>query len=259
MPSMMRRFTSGAEALGPGRLVHLDQVAGALRPHPVADAVIAGEVGRRLGGSDHVVGGDAVLGVRQRRLGDLAAKSLDRRQRRLEDRPHAGLDPVAPKLARHREAQPAQVLATGRPHPALDPDRGRVARIAALQHGEQQSRIGHVPSQRPALIQRGGEGDHPVAGDRPVRGLQPDDPAESRGLADRTPGIGADRAGRQPPATAAAEPPEDPPGTRSRSQGLRTGPNAEFSFEDPIANSSMLVLPSTEAPASVSRRTAAAV
>ena len=65
--------------------------------------------------------------------------------------------------------------------------------------------------------------------------------------------------GARPPATTAAEPPEEPPGTRPRSQGLSTGPKAEFSFEDPIANSSMLVLPSTPAPASRSRRTAVAV
>ena len=47
-----------------------------------------------------------------------------------------------------------------------------------------------------------------------------------------------------PAATAAAEPPLEPPGTASRSHGLCTGPNAEFSFEEPIANSSQFVLPS---------------
>ena len=56
-------------------------------------------------------------------------------------------------------------------------------------------------------------------------------------------------------ATAAADPPDDPPGTRSRSQGLRTGWKAEFSFDDPIANSSMLALPRNTAPASRSRST----
>src|SRR5207237_9087961 len=50
-------------------------------------------------------------------------------------------------------------------------------------------------------------------------------------------------------ATPAADPPDDPPGTRSVSQGLRTMPNAEFSFDDPIANSSQLVLPTMTAPA----------
>ena len=44
--------------------------------------------------------------------------------------------------------------------------------------------------------------------------------------------------GASPAATAAALPPEEPPGTRVWSQGFRTGPKAEFSFEEPIANSS---------------------
>ena len=58
---------------------------------------------------------------------------------------------------------------------------------------EQQRRVGDVAGQRPALVERGGEGDHPVARDRPVGRLQPDDPAERGGLADRAAGVGADR------------------------------------------------------------------
>src|SRR5262249_29570213 len=50
-------------------------------------------------------------------------------------------------------------------------------------------------------------------------------------------------------ATAAAEPPDDPPGTLARFHGLRVGPNAEFSVDDPMANSSMLVLPMITIPA----------
>src|SRR2546422_7573036 len=49
-------------------------------------------------------------------------------------------------------------------------------------------------------------------------------------------------------ATAAAEPPLDPPGTRVRSCGLSVGKNAEFSVEEPIANSSQFVFPTTHAP-----------
>src|SRR5947209_1712579 len=44
-------------------------------------------------------------------------------------------------------------------------------------------------------------------------------------------------------ATATAEPPDEPPGTRDGSHGLRAGPNAECSVEEPIANSSRFVLP----------------
>ena len=65
--------------------------------------------------------------------------------------------------------------------------------------------------------------------------------------------------GAVPAATAAADPPLDPPGTRSRSQGFCTGPKPEFSFDEPIANSSWLVLPSTGAPAAWRLRTAVAV
>ena len=54
-------------------------------------------------------------------------------------------------------------------------------------------------------------------------------------------------------ATAAAEPPDEPPGTRAtfdplRRQGLTTGPKHEVSFDEPIANSSLLSLPSMTAP-----------
>ena len=60
-------------------------------------------------------------------------------------------------------------------------------------------------------------------------------------------------------ATAAADPPLDPPGVRSSAHGLRVGPNAEFSVDDPIANSSQLVLPTMTAPAATSRSTAVAL
>ena len=73
--------------------------------------------------------------------------------------------------------------------------RGSRPSIAA----QQQRRVGDRPGQRPALIERGGEGDHPEARDRAVGRLQPDDPAQRRGLADRAAGVGADRPWRQAP------------------------------------------------------------
>jgi hypothetical protein len=62
-----------------------------------------------------------------------------------------------------------------------------------------------------------------------------------------------------PEATATAEPPELPPGTLSVSHGLRTTPNAEFSLDEPIANSSILVLPTIIAPAAFSFSTTVAL
>src|ERR1700758_5086633 len=59
--------------------------------------------------------------------------------------------------------------------------------------------------------------------------------------------------GASPAATAAALPPPEPPGTRVGSHGLRVGPYAEFSVEEPIANSSVFVLPSTRSPRALQR------
>src|SRR3954465_1665591 len=64
--------------------------------------------------------------------------------------------------------------------------------------------------------------------------------------------------GARPAAPAAALPPDEPPGTRSWPHGLRTGPKPEFSFDEPMANSSWLVLPSSGAPAAASCSTAVA-
>ena len=61
-----------------------------------------------------------------------------------------------------------------------------------------------------------------------------------------------------PAATAAADPPLDPPGMRPRSQGLRVISKPEFSVEEPIANSSMLSLPTITAPSALSRATTVA-
>jgi len=51
-------------------------------------------------------------------------------------------------------------------------------------------------------------------------------------------------------ATAAADPPLEPPGVLVKSQGFWVVPYAEFSVEEPIANSSIFVLPRITTPAS---------
>src|SRR5262245_28552204 len=63
----------------------------------------------------------------------------------------------------------------------------------------------------------------------------------------------------KPAATAAELPPDEPPGTRVGSCGLRVGPKAEFSVDEPMANSSRLVLPMTMPPAATRRSTTVAV
>ena len=102
----------------------------------------------------------------------------------------------------------------------------------------------------PDLVERGGEGDDAVARDAAVGGLH------ARRRRRTRPAAGSSRRcrcrasrGTCRAATAAALPPELPPGVRARSYGLWHGPNALFSLDEPIANSSMLSLPTTTAPA----------
>ncbi len=65
--------------------------------------------------------------------------------------------------------------------------------------------------------------------------------------------------GTIPAATAAAEPPEDPPGLWSVSQGFRVAPYSSGSVMPFAPNSGVLVLPKTTSPASSQRWTTAAV
>src|SRR5262245_4945147 len=61
-----------------------------------------------------------------------------------------------------------------------------------------------------------------------------------------------------PAATAAPDPPLEPPGMLFASQGLRVAPVRGFAEVDPIANSSRFVLPTTIAPCFFRRETAGA-
>ena len=100
----------------------------------------------------------------------------------------------------------------------------------------------------------------PSEGDtRPYVGLSPVTPQSAAGCRTDPPVSVPKAAGTSLAATAAADPPLDPPGTRPRSQGLLVGWNAEFSVDDPIANSSRLHLPTRTAPSAKSRSMAVAL
>src|SRR6185295_19893702 len=89
---------------------------------------------------------------------------------------------------------------------------------------------------------------------RPSVGLIPQIPANAAGWRIEPPVSVPVAPGASRAATAAAEPPDDPPGVSatllpSLRHGLITGPQALVSFDEPIANSSMFSLPSIPAPA----------
>ena len=131
-----------------------------------------------------------------------------------------------------------------------------VERVAAGDGVERVRCVLHRARERTNLIERAAESDHAVAADYAVRRLQRHGTAEAARLANGAavslPSVTVAR----PAATAAALPPDEPPGTRARSHGLRVGPKALVSVEEPNANSSMLSLPSgMRQPPAYARRT----
>src|SRR5204863_302798 len=93
---------------------------------------------------------------------------------------------------------------------------------------------------------------------RPYVGLRPTTPHMAAGCLIDPPVSDPNASGVMPAATATADPPLEPPGIRSSAHGFLVGPNAEFSVDDPMANSSQLVFPTMTAPAASRRATAVA-
>src|SRR5580700_9996543 len=93
----------------------------------------------------------------------------------------------------------------------------------------------------------------PYRDTRPYVGLMPTVPVSAAGWRMDPPVSLPSEHDTMRAATAAALPADDPPGVRVRSHGLRVGPKALFSLDEPIANSSKFVLPMTIASAARSR------
>src|SRR5208337_3394691 len=90
---------------------------------------------------------------------------------------------------------------------------------------------------------------------RPREGFSPNRPQQAAGIRiDPPPSLPA-AIGTIPAATAAAVPPLEPPGVRSKSQGLFVRPQRAGSVTAFNANSGRLVLPKMTSPASRYRRT----
>src|SRR5687767_11991329 len=86
---------------------------------------------------------------------------------------------------------------------------------------------------------------------RPRDGFIPNRPQQAAGMRIEPPPSLACAAGTMPPATAADAPPDEPPGVRDRSQGLRAGPSRSDSVTGHSLNSGVLVLPKIVNPAAL--------
>src|ERR1700737_2686643 len=90
---------------------------------------------------------------------------------------------------------------------------------------------------------------------RPKLALNPGSPVKEPGIRVDPPPSLAVAMGTRPAATAAAEPPLDPPGVRSRFHGLRVTPSARDAVNATAPNSGAAVLPTGTAPAARRRAT----
>ena len=166
-----------AEALRPRQLVHAQQVVEVLAAVAVADAVVAAEVRARLG--------RARSRSRRRCRGRRSAASMSRTlppssSMRSSVRRQTSATPGSrPSSSRPQDAEAKAVEALRARHRHLlrQTERRRVARIAPGERAQHQGGVRHVARERPALVERRREGDHPVAADRAVGRLEPDDAA----------------------------------------------------------------------------------
>ena len=185
----------------------------------------------------------------------LAAELLDLRERGVAHaRPRRARAPAPPSPGR-RSAGRRAARRVGSCTPPSMPSEVESHGSRPCRWLQQDRGVGHVARERAALVERGGEGDHPVAADGAVGGLQPDDPAQ------RSPAGGSSRRCRcrSPRARCRRPPlrrcrPTSRPARGCGPTGSGPGPKPEFSFDEPIANSSWFVLPSTWMPASAGSR-----
>src|SRR5437764_597442 len=89
---------------------------------------------------------------------------------------------------------------------------------------------------------------------RPRAGLRPTRPQQAAGMRTEPPPSLPWATGRMPAATAAAAPPEEPPGVRCRSQGLCVGPKRRASLVGRMPYSGNVVVPTMMKPAARRRR-----
>ena len=93
----------------------------------------------------------------------------------------------------------------------------------------------------------------PVSGIRPSVGLKPTTPQKAAGIRIEPPTSLPTSTGDSPAATAAADPPDEPPGVLVGSHGLFVRPNSSLTVWMSYSHEARLVFPTMIAPAARSR------
>ena len=194
---MIRRLTSAPKPSARVRVYIVEQVVGVAR---------AGRSARRRSGRGWRRPRRGRSGSRRparagragactRRLGAELAGAVQRRAGTASRTPGSMPSPESSSGTPRRT--PRRSAAVGRPTGSGSASEVESHGSLADHGAEQQRGVGDVAGERAGLVERRGEGDHPVARDRAVGRLEADDPAQGRGLADRAAGVGADRPRRR--------------------------------------------------------------
>ena len=165
-----------------------------------ADAVVAREVGRGLGGGDEVIGRHGVLDRWERALFDRGPESFEFDSRRADGRGDLVVDAGAVELPGQPDPQAIEVVTGfaggsggGRRRRFAGAERRRVGGVGALDRPQPEAQIGGIAREGADTIERAGIGNQPVPTDPTIGRLDARDAAERGGLADRAAGIRADR------------------------------------------------------------------
>ena len=178
-----------AKALTAGLFVHIIEVGIVFGTESVLHPIEAGKIGGCLRRGNDIVGGKAVIGTGQTDIHHLGASGLQRADNLPDGGAHRYIGMLI-EFPRHTDAQPGKVIA--QPFCGLGISGrhgGRVIGVLPADGIKQVRHILHAASHRADLVKRGGKRHQPVTGNRPVGGLQADDPAVGRRLTDRTAGI----------------------------------------------------------------------
>ena len=189
----------GAEALRTAARVEVEHVVAPVGPVAVAHAVEAREVRARLGGSDDVIDGHRVFGMRQAHLHDLRAGVGARLHGGVRNGLHLGVEPVDEVLLRKAELHALQRSTLKRLRVVGDGDvgRGAVHLVVAREDLEEEGCVRNTLRHGANLVERTCEGGHAEARDASVARLEAHAVAEARRLADGAAGIGAEGRNRE--------------------------------------------------------------
>ena len=180
----------GAEPGRAGGGVHGGHVV-AVHSQPVAHAVVAGQVRRRLGGRNEVVGREAVAELGYRDLLHLGAGPGQGVGRLLHPGHHIGRATATRSRQRPTRTPSAPSCTWARAGSGMEVNEvlssGSCPATTSKSNAASSTEIGKGPD----LVQRAGEGDESVARDPAIGRLHPHDTTERRRLADRPSGVGA--------------------------------------------------------------------